>query len=116
MKTKRESMKSTLPDEALNQIFGEARTHSAWLEKPVSDEVLRQLHDLMKWGPTSANGSPARFVFLSTPEDYGRETLVRRVLQSMLEQLSARDKVILIISVAAMYFELRGQTSAQSCE
>lgn len=52
-------MKSTLPDEALNQIFGEARTHSAWLEKPVSDEVLRQLHDLMKWGPTSANGSPA---------------------------------------------------------
>jgi hypothetical protein len=45
-------MKSTLPDEALNQIFREARTHSAWLENPVSDEILRQLYDLMKWGPT----------------------------------------------------------------
>ena len=60
-------MRSTLPDEALNQIFREARTHSAWLDKPVSDEILRQLYDLLKWGPTSANGSPARFVFLRTP-------------------------------------------------
>ena len=56
-------MKITLPDEALNQIFGEARTHSAWLDKPVSDEILQQLFDLMKWAPTSANGSPARFAF-----------------------------------------------------
>ena len=64
----RGTMKSTLPDEALNQIFREARTHSAWLDKPVSDETLRQLYDLMKWGPTSANGSPARFVFLRTRE------------------------------------------------
>jgi nitroreductase len=61
-------MRNTLPDEALNQIFREARTHSTWLDKPVSDEILRQLYDLMKWGPTSANGSPARFVFLRTPE------------------------------------------------
>ena len=40
-------MRISLPDEALNQIFGEARTHSAWLDKPVSDEILRQLYDLM---------------------------------------------------------------------
>ena len=50
-------MKSSLPGEALNQIFHEARTHSTWLDKPVGDEILRQLYDLMKWGPTSANGS-----------------------------------------------------------
>jgi 3-hydroxypropanoate dehydrogenase len=61
-------MRSTLTDEALNEIFREARTHGAWLDKPVSDEILRQLYDLMKWGPTSANGSPVRFVFLRTPE------------------------------------------------
>ncbi|HMJ25191.1 MAG TPA: nitroreductase family protein [Pyrinomonadaceae bacterium] len=61
-------MRSTLTDEALNQIFREARTHGDWLDKPVSDETLRQLYDLMKWGPTSANGSPARLVFLRTPE------------------------------------------------
>jgi 3-hydroxypropanoate dehydrogenase len=63
----RETMKITLTDEALNQIFRDARTHGAWLDKPVSEEILRQLYDLMKWGPTSANGSPARFVFLRTP-------------------------------------------------
>ena len=61
-------MSSTLPAEALNKIFREARTHNAWLDRPVSDETLRQLYDLMKWGPTSANGSPARLVFLRTPE------------------------------------------------
>src|SRR3954468_7273339 len=61
-------MKKPLGDDALNQIFREARTHNAWLDKPVSDEILRQLYDLMKWGPTSANGSPGRLVFLRTPE------------------------------------------------
>ena len=60
-------MKNPLPDEALGQIFLEARTYNGWLDKPVTDEQLRQLYDLMKWGPTSANGSPARFVFVRTP-------------------------------------------------
>src|SRR2546427_3799897 len=66
--SKRGTMKSTLPDEALDQIFREARTHNAWLDKPVSDDMLRRLYDAMKWGPTSANGSPARFVFLRSRE------------------------------------------------
>src|ERR1051326_722227 len=57
-----------LPDNALDQLFREARTHSAWLDRPVSDETLRQLYDLMKWGPTSANASPARILFLRTPK------------------------------------------------
>jgi len=57
-------MEKALEDGALNQIFREARTHCAWLDKPVIDETLRQLYDLMKWGPTSANGSPVRLVFL----------------------------------------------------
>src|SRR5260221_13362128 len=61
-------MEKVLEDSALNQIFREARTHGAWLDKPVSDEILGQLYDLMKWGPTSANGSPGRLVFLRTPE------------------------------------------------
>src|SRR5438874_11067322 len=61
-------MKQPLNDEALDQLFREARTHNAWLDRPVSDETLRQLYDLMKWGPTSANSSPARILFLRTPE------------------------------------------------
>jgi len=65
---KKRPLKNVLPDEALDQIFREARTHNAWLDKPVSDDVLRRLYDVMKWGPTSANGSPARFVFLRSRE------------------------------------------------
>jgi 3-hydroxypropanoate dehydrogenase len=61
-------MSHPLTDEAFDQIFREAHTHTAWLDKPVTDETLRQLYDLMKWGPTSANGSPARFLFLRSPE------------------------------------------------
>jgi 3-hydroxypropanoate dehydrogenase len=53
-----------LSDEILNQLFCEARTYNAWLSEPVTDETLRQLYDVMKWGPTSANSCPARFVFL----------------------------------------------------
>lgn len=57
-----------LNDATLDQLFREARTHNAWLDKPVTDDALRQLYDLMKWGPTSANSSPARFVFLRSRE------------------------------------------------
>ncbi len=52
----------------LDLLFREARTHSAWLDRPVSDDLLRQIYDLMKWGPTSANCAPARILFLRTPE------------------------------------------------
>jgi len=57
-----------LDDRSLDLIFREAHTHSNWLDKPVSDELLRQIYDLMKWGPTSANCCPARFVFVRSPE------------------------------------------------
>ena len=61
-------MSNILSDEALDQLFREARTQNAWLDKPVTDDILRQIYDVMKWGPTSANGSPARFVFLRSPQ------------------------------------------------
>ncbi|MDH4871122.1 malonic semialdehyde reductase [Pseudomonas sp. BN515] len=61
-------MSKRLSEEGMDLLFREARTYSAWLEKPVSDDTLRELYDLMKWGPTSANCSPARILFLRTPE------------------------------------------------
>ncbi|HYI09393.1 MAG TPA: malonic semialdehyde reductase [Thermoanaerobaculia bacterium] len=61
-------MNDPLDDHALDVLFREARTHSYWLDRPVSDEVLRQLYDLMKFPPTSANSSPARILFLRTRE------------------------------------------------
>ncbi len=61
-------MAGAIAAECLNQIFLEARTQNKWQDKPVSDDLLRQLVDVLKMGPTSANQSPARLVFLKTPE------------------------------------------------
>lgn len=57
-----------LNEEAFNLLFREARTYSHWLDRPVSDELLVQLYELMKFGPTSANCCPARILFLRTQE------------------------------------------------
>lgn len=62
-----------LTDTALATLFQDARTHNTWLDKPVSDQQLRQIYALMKWGPTSANSSPARIVFAKS--DTAREKL-----------------------------------------
>ena len=51
-------------DDALDLVFRKARTYNGWLPKPVPDELLQQIYETMKWGPTSANTSPARFVFI----------------------------------------------------
>jgi 3-hydroxypropanoate dehydrogenase len=57
---------TTISNDALNQLFREARTHNAWLPKRVPVEALREAYELARWGPTSANSSPARFVFLES--------------------------------------------------
>ena len=61
-----------IPDRCFDQLFQEARTHTAWLPIPVPTELLRKAYDLARLGPTSANSSPARFVFITTPEAKAR--------------------------------------------
>src|SRR5215469_9937007 len=60
------SLPHCLNDDALDAIFRKARTYNGWLNKSVSHDSLREIYDLMKWGPTSANASPARFLLLQT--------------------------------------------------
>jgi len=55
-------------DLALDTLFREARTYATWQDRPVSDDTLRALYELVKWGPTSANAEPARFAFLRTKD------------------------------------------------
>jgi 3-hydroxypropanoate dehydrogenase len=55
-----------IANDTLNQLFRQARTHSAWLSKRVPAEALREVYELARWGPTSANSTPARFVFLES--------------------------------------------------
>ena len=61
-------MGTRLDDSALDAIFREARTYSKWRPRPVADETLRELYDVLKLAPTSANSAPARFAFLRSKE------------------------------------------------
>ncbi len=61
-------MSTAINEEALQQLFTEARTQNGFLPEPVSEDQIRDLYELLKWGPTSANASPARILFLTSAE------------------------------------------------
>ncbi|WP_045834603.1 malonic semialdehyde reductase [Hyphomicrobium sp. 99] len=65
-------MAEPLDSAAIDQLFDKARTNNKWQPREVPDALLRQLVDHMKWAPTSANCSPARFVFVKSPEAKAR--------------------------------------------
>ena len=66
MATKDSLAADQISREALDQLFLEARTHNVWFNRPVPLELLHEVYELARMGPTSANCSPARFVFLTT--------------------------------------------------
>lgn len=65
-------MNNALPAASQDQIFGSARTYNGWTDTPVEEGQIRALYDLLKWGPTSANSSPARFVWVRSPDGKAR--------------------------------------------
>ncbi len=95
-------MNLALNNEVLDQLFRQARTYSAWLPKPVSDDTLRQLYDLMKWAPTSANSNPARVVFVRTPE--GKQRLLPALAQGNVQKVMTAP-VTAIIAYDLMFYE-----------
>ena len=81
-------------EDALNVLFNEARTFSAWLPKPVSDDTLRRIYDLAKMGPTSANSSPARFAFIRTKR--GKERLRPALAPANVEKTLAAPVTVIV--------------------
>ena len=77
-------MSESISQSARDSLFTHARTHNGWLDKPVSDSLLHEIYDLMKMGPTSANCSPARILFVRTPE--GKEKLRPTLSSGNLEK------------------------------
>lgn len=65
-------MSAILSDADLDIIFRSARSYNGWLDRPVSDVTLQAVYDLLKYGPTSANCSPARFVFVKSEAEKAR--------------------------------------------
>ena len=92
-----ENITHPLTDDACNVLFREARTHNAWLDRSIDDELLHQLYDLMKWGPTSANCCPARVIFLRSKQAKERlrpalmPTNVDKTMQAPVTAIIAYD-------------------------
>ena len=95
---------SSLSEEALEQILTKARTHSVWLPEPVSDELLIEIYDLMKWGPTSANSSPARIVFVRSKE--AKEKLLPCMAEGNVEKTKAAPVTAIIAQDMEFYEKL----------
>lgn len=93
-----------LPQSSLDTLFLNARTHNGWLHQPVSDAQLHQIFDLMKMAPTSANCSPARFVFVKT--EAARTKLVECVDAGNAQKVNTAPVTAIIGMDMAFYEKL----------
>lgn len=93
----------TLSAEGMDLIFRNARSQNAWQDKPVSDEQLRQIYELMKWAPTTMNTSPARILFLRRRE--AKERLKPALSPGNVDKTMAAP-VTAIIGYDTRFYEL----------
>ena len=98
------SHRAALSSEALDVLFREARTHTAWLPDPVSDDLLRQVYDLYKFGPTSANCMPARVVFVKS--EAGKKRLLPAVAAGNLEKVRTAPVTAIVANDMEFYENL----------
>jgi 3-hydroxypropanoate dehydrogenase len=87
-------MSDSFNDAVLDQLFRTARTQNAFQDRPVEDSQLRALYDLLKWAPTSANASPARFVFVKSAE--AKQKLAPALSEGNLEKTLAAPVTAII--------------------
>ena len=95
-------MTDRLDDIALRKLFTEARTHGDWLDRQVSDDLLTEIYNVARMGPTSANCSPARFIFLRTAE--GKEKLRPALTPRNLEK-TMKAPVTVIVAHDKTFFD-----------
>ncbi len=81
-------------DEALDVLFREARTRNGWESREVSRPLMQAIYDLMKWGATSANCSPARFVFVASEE--GKARLAPHLAEGNREKTMAAPCCVIV--------------------
>ena len=83
-----------LPAAALDQLFREARTHNGWIAETLPEQAFKDIYDLMKWGPTSANISPARFVWVASKE--GKAKLAEAAMPSNGDKIKTAPVTVII--------------------
>jgi 3-hydroxypropanoate dehydrogenase len=95
-------LSAKLSKEALEQLFTKARTHNGWRDKDVPDDLLREAVEIAKWGPTSANGSPMRALFLRSPE--AKQRLAPALIPGNLAKTMAAP-VVAIVAYDLNFYE-----------
>jgi 3-hydroxypropanoate dehydrogenase len=93
-----------LDEKSIDLLFREARSQNGWLDRPVSDAQLRELYEIMKYGPTSMNTSPARIVFLHTPQ--ARERLIPALSPGNVDKTRAAPVCAIVAHDLAFYRQL----------
>jgi len=96
------AISQSLEQSALCQLFIDARTHNSWQDKPVTDEQIKDLYELLKFAPTSVNCNPARFLFIKSPQ--AKERLLACVTPGNLEKTRAAP-VTAIIGMDLDFYE-----------
>ena len=97
-------MTPALDTAALATLFTDARSQNGWLPQPVSDDLLQQVYDLARMGPTSVNCSPARFVFVRTAE--GKERLKPALSPSNVDKTMTAPVTVIVAWDTAFYDKL----------
>ena len=100
-------MGMSLDASALDQLFRTARTRNGWTDRPVTEPQLRELYDLMKFGPTSANGNPARFVWVRSEQ--GKARLAALAFKTNAAKILAAPVTVIIgydLDFAAQFTKL----------
>lgn len=97
-------MSNSIDQDALAALFTEARSHNGWLPTPVDHKLLMQAYDLAKMGPTSANCSPARFLFLQTPE--AKERLKAALSSGNIEKTMSAPVTVIVAHDVQFYDHL----------
>lgn len=100
-------MKTILDQHSLDQLFLNARSYNKFRNDSVSDETIQALYDLLKWGPTSMNTQPARYLFLRSSE--AKERLLPAMKASNLEKTKGAPVSVLIASDTEFYEHLPTQ-------
>lgn len=86
--------KSVLPAASLDQLFRQARTYNEWSDREVDDQTIRELYGLLKLAPTAANTSPARFVWVKSPE--GKQKLSALAMDANQAKILAAPVTVII--------------------
>lgn len=97
-------MPTPIDTHALDQLFTNARTYTTFTDAPVSDALVHQLYDLLKWAPTSANASPARFVFVKSTE--AKAKLKPALAEGNLAKTMAAPLTVIVAHDMAFYEQL----------